>query len=267
MKQLNLSNGLDDRKVIEAFQKEVAMFRKTRHENLVLFMGACMKPPHLAIITSFCKGLTLYTHVHARKEKFNLNRTLLIAQQISQGMSYLHARGIVHKDLKTKNIFYENGKIVITDFGLFCVTKLCHGNRKGDWLTIPKGWLCYLAPEVIRHLRAGDQDSEDLPFSQAADVFAFGTVLYELLLGEWPFKGQPSEVIVWQVGKGIKQSLTNLQASKEIKDLLMLCWAYQICDRPEFSKLLDTLTKLPKKRLQRSPSHPIQLIRSAESIF
>lgn len=48
---------------------------------------------------------------------------------ILQGMGYLHARGIVHKDLKSKNIFLENGKVVITDFGLFSVTKLCYGNR------------------------------------------------------------------------------------------------------------------------------------------
>ena len=47
--------------------------------------------------------------------------------------------------------------------------------------------------------------------------FLYRTVWYELLLGEWPFWGQPSEVIIWQVGKGVKQSLINLQASKEIK--------------------------------------------------
>ena len=129
IKRLNMTDALDDRKAVEAFKHEVASFRKTRHENLVLFMGACMKPPHLAIVTSLCKGSTLYTHIHLRKDKFNLNRIIAIAQQISQGMGYLHARGIIHKDLKTKNIFYENGKIVITDFGLFSVTKLCQRNR------------------------------------------------------------------------------------------------------------------------------------------
>ncbi len=46
-----------------------------------------------------------------------------------QGMGYLHAKGIVHKDLKSKNIFLESGKVIITDFGLFSITKLCHGNR------------------------------------------------------------------------------------------------------------------------------------------
>lgn len=47
--------------------------------------------------------------------------------------------------------------------------------RKGEWLTIPKGWLCYLAPEVIRSLKAGSrQENDNLPFSRASDIYAFG---------------------------------------------------------------------------------------------
>jgi kinase suppressor of Ras 2 len=78
-------NFLDDEHAIEAFKLEVAIFKNTRHDNLVLFMGACMKPPRLAIVTSLCKGNTLYTHIHLRRDKFNLNKTTLIAQQILQG--------------------------------------------------------------------------------------------------------------------------------------------------------------------------------------
>ena len=44
-------------------------------------------------------------------------------------MGYLHAKRIIHKDLKTKNIFFDRDKVVITDFGLFNVTKLCDANR------------------------------------------------------------------------------------------------------------------------------------------
>lgn len=116
IKVLNMDYYLDDDKTLEAFKLEVkkkyffhneknilisilvnifmmniclqvATFRKTRHENLVLFMGACMKPPRLAIVTSMNKGMTLYTHIHLRKEKFNMNRTTIIAQQISQVMN------------------------------------------------------------------------------------------------------------------------------------------------------------------------------------
>jgi kinase suppressor of Ras 2 len=42
-------------------------------------------------------------------------------------------------------------------------------------------------------------------------------VWYELLCGEWPFKAQPPEAIIWQVGVGMKQSLANLQASRDVK--------------------------------------------------
>ena len=68
-------------------------------------------------------GNTLYTHLHLRKDKFSMNKIIIIAQQIAQGMGYLHHRGIVHKDLKTKNIFLENGRAIITDFGLVNVAR------------------------------------------------------------------------------------------------------------------------------------------------
>uniref|UniRef100_A0A6P7GD17 Kinase suppressor of Ras 1-like n=1 Tax=Diabrotica virgifera virgifera TaxID=50390 RepID=A0A6P7GD17_DIAVI len=185
----------------------------------------------------------------------------------NSGMGYLHAKGIIHKDLKSKNIFVENGKVVIADFGLFSVTKLCFGNRRTDSLGIPPGWLCYLSPEIMRSLHAHQPHDEELPFSKASDVYAFGTVWYELLCGEWPFKAQPPEAVIWQVGKGMKQPLANLQASRDVKDILMLCWSFHSNDRPDFIRLLNILDKLPKKRLARSPSHPIHLSRSAESVF
>ena len=55
IKFLNMEST-EDEATLEAFRKEVATFRKTRHENLILFMGACMNPPKLAIVTSLCKG-------------------------------------------------------------------------------------------------------------------------------------------------------------------------------------------------------------------
>lgn len=47
----------------------------------------------------------------------------------SQGMGYLHAKGILHKDLKSKNVFYDNGKVVITDFGLFSISGVLQAGR------------------------------------------------------------------------------------------------------------------------------------------
>ncbi|XP_048770279.1 kinase suppressor of Ras 2-like isoform X2 [Ostrea edulis] len=265
IKMLHMDPDSDNNQAqLSAFKLEVAMLKNTRHENLLLFMGACMKPPQLAIVTSYCSGQTLYTYVRTNvREKFNMNKTILIAQQIAQGMGYLHARGIIHKDLKTKNIFLENGKVVITDFGLFSVTKICHGNRKGDWLHISPGWLCYLSPEVIRCLHSG-RSKVDLPFSEKSDVYAFGTIWYELLVGDWPFRNQPPECIIWQVGRGIKQSLGSVMASKEVKDIFRYCWSFKHSDRPEFNQLFEHIRKLstripPKSINYRRSSDPVVL--------
>lgn len=257
-------NYLTDEKTLEAFKSEVANFKKTRHDNVILFMGACMKAPHLAIVTSLCKGNTLFTHIHTRRDTFNLTRISMIATQICQGMSYLHAREIVHKDLKTKNIFLENGKVIITDFGLFSAKKL---NYSENGLGVPQGWLCYLAPELINKLTPFRPINEDFKFTKKSDIYSFGGIWYELLCGKFPFNDQCSEATIWQIGRGLKQTMANLQASSDVKDIAMICWSFQKDDRPEFSKLLIVLEKLPKKRLARSPASHSNLSRSAESLF
>ncbi|KAJ8312649.1 hypothetical protein KUTeg_010022 [Tegillarca granosa] len=245
IKMQNMDPDSDNEDQLKAFKQEVAMMIKVRHDNLILFLGACMKPPHLAIVTSYCSGQTLFNSI--RKEKFPINKAIIIGQQVAQGMGYLHARGIVHKDLKTKNIFIENGKVVITDFWLFNVTKQCHGNKNGNCLTISPGWLCYLSPEIIRLLQAGST-TNDLPFSFKSDVYAFGTVWYEMMCGNWPFRKLHPQAIIWQ-------------------DILVTCWAFKSDERPDFGWLYKAMERLPKKPLSRSPSHPIHLSRSVDSVF
>ena len=136
-------------------------------------------------------------------------------------------------------------------------------------MSIPKGWLCYLAPEIMRSLKVHPDEGEDLPFTKASDVYAFGTVWYELLTGEWPWQQIPPETMIWLVGKGMEPPLANLQANKDIKDILLTCWAFKADHRPDFPFLGEMLDKVPKSKraLARSPSHPVHLWRSAESVF
>ena len=139
-----------------------------------------------------------------------------------------------------------------------------------ECMSIPKGWLCYLAPEIMRALRVVPDEGEDLPFTKSSDVFGFGTVWFELLTNEWPWRHAPPETIIWLVGKGMEPSLANLQASKDVKDLLRVCWAFRPEKRPDFTVLKELLDRIPNKRgLIRSPSHPHphHLRRSAESLF
>eukprot|EP00064_Thunnus_orientalis_P007826 superscaffoldBa00000891_g7848 len=252
----------DNEDQLKAFKREVMAYRNTRHENVVLFMGACMSPPHLAIITSLCKGRTLYSVVRDAKVVLDVNKTRQIAQEMVKGMGYLHAKGILHKDMKSKNVFYDNGKVVITDFGLFTISGVLQaGSRREDKLRIPNGWLCHLAPEIIQQL-SPDTEEDKLPFSKQSDVFAFGTIWYELHAREWPYKSQPAEVIIWQIGSGMKPNLAQTGMGKEISDILLLCWAHKQEERPSFSKLVDLLEKLPKRN--RRLSHPGHFWKSAE---
>ncbi|POI35893.1 hypothetical protein CIB84_000356 [Bambusicola thoracicus] len=248
---------------LKLFKKEVMNYRQTRHENVVLFMGACMNPPHLAIITSFCKGRTLYSFVRDPKISLDINKTRQIAQEIIKGMGYLHAKGIVHKDLKSKNVFYDNGKVVITDFGLFGISGVVQEGRRENELKLPHDWLCYLAPEIVREMAPG-KDEDKLPFSKAADIYAFGTVWYELQAREWPFKNQPAEALIWQIGsgEGVKKILATISLGKEINEILSACWSFDLSERPSFTVLMDMLEKLPK--LNRRLSHPGHFWKSAE---
>uniref|UniRef100_A0A4X2KES4 non-specific serine/threonine protein kinase n=1 Tax=Vombatus ursinus TaxID=29139 RepID=A0A4X2KES4_VOMUR len=251
----------DNEGQLKAFKREVMAYRQTRHENVVLFMGACMSPPHLAIITSLCKGRTLYSVVRDAKIVLDVNKTRQIAQEIVKGMGYLHAKGILHKDLKSKNVFYDNGKVVITDFGLFSISGVLQAGRRENKLRIQNGWLCHLAPEIIRQL-SPDTEEDKLPFSKHSDVFALGTIWYELHAREWPYKTQPAEAIIWQMGRGMKPNLSQIGLGKEISDILLFCWAFEQEERPTFTKLMEMLEKLPKRN--RRLSHPGHFWKSAE---
>ncbi|XP_055082466.1 kinase suppressor of Ras 1 isoform X4 [Periophthalmus magnuspinnatus] len=248
---------------LKLFKKEVMNYRQTRHENVVLFMGACMAPPHLAIITSFCKGRTLYSVVRDTKNTLDINKTRQIAQEIVKGMGYLHAKGIVHKDLKSKNVFHDTNKVVITDFGLFGISGVVQEGRRENKLKLPHGWICYLAPEIVQRMSPGNNE-DHLPFSCAADVYAFGTIWYELQARDWPITNQPVEATIWQVGsgEGIKKVLAEISLGKEVTEILSACWSYDLRDRPTFTQLADMLEKLPK--LNRRLSHPGHFWKSAE---
>jgi hypothetical protein len=82
----------------------VAVLRKTRHVNILLFMG-CVSRPQLTIVTQWCEGSSLYKHLHVLETKFELLQLIDIARQTAQGMDYLHAKNIIHRDLKSNSNF------------------------------------------------------------------------------------------------------------------------------------------------------------------
>jgi B-Raf proto-oncogene serine/threonine-protein kinase len=84
VKTLNVKNPSTEQ--IQAFRNEVALLRKTRHVNVLLFMGCVSTKKILAIVTQWCEGSSLHRHIHVDESKFELLNTIEIARQTSQGM-------------------------------------------------------------------------------------------------------------------------------------------------------------------------------------
>ncbi|XP_070644364.1 serine/threonine-protein kinase B-raf isoform X9 [Bos indicus] len=220
---------------LQAFKNEVGVLRKTRHVNILLFMGYSTKP-QLAIVTQWCEGSSLYHHLHIIETKFEMIKLIDIARQTAQGMDYLHAKSIIHRDLKSNNIFlHEDLTVKIGDFGLATVKSRWSGSHQFEQLS---GSILWMAPEVIRM-----QDKN--PYSFQSDVYAFGIVLYELMTGQLPYSNiNNRDQIIFMVGRGyLSPDLSKVRSNcpKAMKRLMAECLKKKRDERPLFPQVGKTL--------------------------
>ncbi|XP_041832784.1 serine/threonine-protein kinase B-raf isoform X1 [Melanotaenia boesemani] len=266
---------------LQAFKNEVGVLRKTRHVNILLFMGYTTKP-QLAIVTQWCEGSSLYHHLHIIETKFEMIKLIDIARQTAQGMDYLHAKSIIHRDLKSNNIFlHEDLTVKIGDFGLATVKSRWSGSHQFEQLS---GSILWMAPEVIRL-----QDKN--PYSFQSDVYAFGIVLYELMSGALPYSNinnrdqlQPCQCkregsipllrceafkpgnckllqIIFMVGRGyLSPDLSKVRSNcpKAMKRLMADCLKKKREERPLFPQILASIELLARSlpKIHRSASEP-----------
>lgn len=237
---------------LQAFKNEVAVLRKTRHVNILLFMG-CVSKPKLAIVTQWCESSSLYKHLHVHETKFAIFTLIEIARQVAQGMDYLHAKNIIHRDLKSNNIFlHDDLTVKIGDFGLATAKTRYSGSQQFQQ---PTGSILWMAPEVIR------MEGEN-PYSFQSDVYAYGIVSYELLAGHLPYSHiSNKDQILYRVGRGfLKPDLSKLRSDtpKVIKRLLIDCIKFNRMERPLFKVILATIENFLSNhpKINRSHSEP-----------
>ncbi|XP_044068390.1 raf-1 proto-oncogene, serine/threonine kinase a isoform X1 [Siniperca chuatsi] len=236
----------------QAFRNEVAVLRKTRHVNILLFMGYMTKD-NLAIVTQWCEGSSLYKHLHVLETNFKIIQLIDIARQTAQGMDYLHAKNIIHRDMKSNNIFLHEGLTVkIGDFGLATVKARWSGSHQVEQ---PSGSILWMAPEVIRM-----QDNN--PYSFQSDVYSYGIVLFELMTGELPYSQTANrDQIIFMVGRGyLSPDLSKLYKNcpKAMKRLVADCIKKSKDERPLFPQILSSIELLQHAlpKINRSASEP-----------
>uniref|UniRef100_A0AC34FPY3 Protein kinase domain-containing protein n=1 Tax=Panagrolaimus sp. ES5 TaxID=591445 RepID=A0AC34FPY3_9BILA len=224
--------------VLKAFRNEMALLRNTRHTNVLNFMG-WTRSPQLAIVTQWCQGSSLYHHIHVVEPRidFTLAMIIKICRQIVHGMSYLHAKNIVHRDLKTNNIFLtEDNTVKIGDFGLATVwSSTTVGHQPA---LQPTGSILWMAPEVIRMHE----------HTTRSDVYSFGICLYELLTARLPYDHiNNRDQIIFMVGMGLLRpdsSHLRVDTPSKLRTLFIKCIEYNANGRPEFSKIKQELDKV-----------------------
>uniref|UniRef100_UPI00358E6335 serine/threonine-protein kinase B-raf-like n=1 Tax=Myxine glutinosa TaxID=7769 RepID=UPI00358E6335 len=250
VKMLNVTDPTPQQ--LQAFKNEVGVLRKTRHVNILLFMGYTTKP-QLAIVTQWCEGSSLYRHLHILETKFEIFQLMDIARQTAQGMDYLHAKSIIHRDLKSNNIFlHDDLTVKIGDFGLATVKARWSGSHQ---LEQPSGSILWMAPEVIRM-----QDRN--PYSFQSDVYAFGIVLFELMSGQLPYSNiNNRDQIIFMVGRGyLSPDLSKIRSNcpKAMKRLMVDCMKKKREDRLLFPQILASIDLLARSlpKIHRSASEP-----------
>ncbi len=173
----------------------------------------------LYICMAYYEGDSLRQKI--KKGPLTLEESLNIFYQIALGLKAAHEEKIIHRDIKPGNIIItEKGEAKIVDFGL---AKLAGEKLTESILT--KGTVAYMSPEVIR----------SLPEDQRADIWSLGVVLYEMLTGHLPFKGEYPEPMMYSIVNEEPKTLSNYL--KNVPELLQ-----SILDR--------LLKKNPQERYQ-----------------
>ncbi|KAL5207117.1 hypothetical protein ABZP36_031552 [Zizania latifolia] len=195
---------------MEDYCNEISILSRLRHPNVILFLGACMKPPNLSVITEYMEMGSLYYLIHrsGQKGKFSWRRRLKMLRDICRGLMCMHRLKIVHRDLKSANCLVNKHWVVkLCDFGLSRVMSSSAMNDNSS-----AGTPEWMAPELICNE----------PFTEKCDIFSFGVIMWELCTLSRPWEGIPSVQVVY--------SVANEGARLEIPDgplgsLISDCWA------------------------------------------
>jgi tRNA A-37 threonylcarbamoyl transferase component Bud32 len=217
----------------DEFRRELALLVMLENDNLVPCYGACTQLTNgsLYIISEIMTKGNLKNFIKEMKKFIDLKMILRLTCDIVKGMKWLHSLNIIHRDLKSFNILVNsNMKCKIIDFGTSRVVD--HVKKMTGNLGTP----AWMAPEVLTNAK----------YSQKADVYSFGIVMWELLTGEEPFHDMKTWAIPDAVISGKRPPIPK-DVDKIYVAIMEQAWHQEPEMRPTFEQLDLAFEYLLKK--------------------
>ena len=176
--------SVEDKELVKI---EIGILKLCHHPNIVRLLDHLENLDYIYIVTEYIEGGTLGQYLKKNNFNFTEQQASNMIYQIASGIHYLHSYGIVHRDLKPDNIMITEpsdlGILKIMDFGLSKIVSSQEKMKDGY------GTLSYVAPEVL--LRA--------PYNKEVDIWSLGIILYYILSGHLPFKGNKEVIIAEKI--------------------------------------------------------------------
>ena len=254
IKTLKFSDVVDEmseqelQKNMIELENEITVLSELRHRNIVLFMGYCISPPEYSIVTEFVKGGSLYAFFkQANRPALGWLEKVDLMMQVSSAMQFLHAQGVIHRDMKSHNILLDGvvpSAITpkVCDFGLAKTRVATEAARTK--MTQAVGTPLWMSPEVANGSSYGNE----------CDIYSFAIIMWEVLFEKIPYSDLPSVATVHvhvrvandpNFRPTIPPEYEN--ATNGIKayiDLMKQCWSHEPKSRPPFIEITPTLAEI-----------------------
>ena len=231
MKEVNLPN-LNHKEIDNSFN-EVQILSKIKSEYIISYIDSFSQNGKLYLITEYAEFGDMQEIIKKKqqtKDYFNENHLIKIWKQIIKGILVLHKNHILHRDLKSANIFIIDEKIEKIKIGDLNVCRVIDEEKLKHTQT---GTPYYSSPEIWNNK----------PYDFKSDIWSLGCLFFEMATFNLPFKGESMKEIYDKIEQCIIPKIPN-HYSKNIKIIIQMCLRYNDKLRPSAEELIDYIEGL-----------------------